>query len=207
VGASKVDLRQEGTALEVSCADLYPESFDHEFVRWTRITTASVFERHGWIEASETIEEVSLFRLPSDTSAVNIELRLVADRHQWFPKWTQLKQVWRKPQQTEDDRDRNRNQWYANAIIDIPKVRTEDKNGKEPNVRRKQDDGRPERTQDEENRRETERIERDKLEPPKDRDLVTKQDKEDRRETERIERDKLENRREDECASDRKPQE
>jgi hypothetical protein len=181
VGASKVDLRQEGTALEVSCADLYPESFDHKFVRWTRIATAPVFKRHRWIEASETIEEAALFRLPSETSAVKIEFRLVADIHQWFRKWAHLKQGWRKPLSNENDRDRKRNQWYANVIIDIHSGRTDNEGGKEPNVTQK---------------------EPNKLEHTSDESSVTKQDQEDRRETERVERDKLEYTREDERTSD-----
>lgn len=208
LGASKVDLRQQGTAVEIGCADLHPESFDpHKSVQWTRIKTAPVFKNHGWIEASETIAEGLLFRLPTDTTAINVELRLMADRHQWFPKLTQLKQGWRKPPHDRDDRDRNRNQWYTNAIIDTPNGRTEDNGGKEPNVAQKQDAKSPATRHDEENRRETARMDLDKLERTTDEGSATKQDKEDRRETERIERDKLEDQREDERTSERKSEE
>ncbi|MBS0641537.1 MAG: hypothetical protein JSS43_16850 [Proteobacteria bacterium] len=59
VGLSRIDIRQEGTALRVLAASeakpaviLAPD--------WKHLGTFSVFERHGWVEPGETIEEHKL---------------------------------------------------------------------------------------------------------------------------------------------------
>jgi hypothetical protein len=62
VGLSRVDIRQEGTALRVlSATDARPTTILAP--DWNRLGTFSIFERHGWVEPGETIEENRLFTI------------------------------------------------------------------------------------------------------------------------------------------------
>jgi hypothetical protein len=100
VGASKVDISQKGSALRIfSTEPLPPGSMSSRPVEWTRIRTTSVFEKHGWIEASETIEDVVLLALPSNQIALKLQLRIVARQTRWRKK---------------------RNAWTAETVVDIP---------------------------------------------------------------------------------------
>jgi hypothetical protein len=102
VGASKVDISQKGSALRIFSSESFPpEIVSTRPVEWTRLRTISVFEKHGWIEASETIEDVALLVLPSDQIALKLQLRIVARQTRWRKK---------------------RNAWTAEAVVDIPET-------------------------------------------------------------------------------------
>jgi hypothetical protein len=86
-GTSKVEIRQEGTALRVfGCTnnDVADEGGDQ--VDWTHITTLSIFKQHAWIESSETIGDKVLVSLPADRLAVRLDFRIVGQRLEWSAK-------------------------------------------------------------------------------------------------------------------------
>jgi hypothetical protein len=83
VGASKVDIQQKGTALRIFGCGVFGPAVPGKPVAWTRTHTLSVFERHGWIEGSETIDDTVLVALPPNLTAVKLELRIVANKIAW----------------------------------------------------------------------------------------------------------------------------
>jgi hypothetical protein len=92
VGTSKVEIRQEGTALRVFCSPVnstYEEAggaFKGGEVVWNRITSLSIFENHGWIESSELIHDKLLVSLPPAQLAVRLDVRIVGQGLEWEAK-------------------------------------------------------------------------------------------------------------------------
>jgi hypothetical protein len=88
VGASEVDILQEGTGVRVFCCDMLVESKPTRLAGWTRIRTLSVFEQHDWVEAGETIADTFLVVLPSHTVAVKLEMSVTPRKRKvvWFAR-------------------------------------------------------------------------------------------------------------------------
>lgn len=90
VGTSKVEIKQAGTALRVfgsptsAIDDAEPST--QASADWKRIGTLSVFEKHGWIESAELIEDQILVAIPDDQLAIKLELRIVGQRLEWNAK-------------------------------------------------------------------------------------------------------------------------
>ena len=80
VGASKVDIQQAGTALRVWACNLLEGASG---ITWTRTHTLTIFERHGWIEAGECIEDTLFVSLPANVVVVKLDLRIVSKKIEW----------------------------------------------------------------------------------------------------------------------------
>ena len=93
MGLSRVDIHQRGTALRLSVVLGLPSVEKVSAAPWERQKAFAVFERHKWIESSETIREEVLVALPGEAyTAVRLELRLVV------PEWASyLEQVTTSP--------------------------------------------------------------------------------------------------------------
>jgi hypothetical protein len=85
VGLSDVDIIQKGTALRVF--SYLPSGTDKSVtstIKQNRVVTLSVFEKHGWVEPGELIEEQNIVALPKDESvAFQINLRIVSNGIEW----------------------------------------------------------------------------------------------------------------------------
>jgi hypothetical protein len=83
VGLSRVDIRQEGTALRVHSAnEVMPTAIVNP--NWSRLGTFSVFERHGWVEPGETIDENRLLIVPgANDRDYLLELNIGAGKLVW----------------------------------------------------------------------------------------------------------------------------
>jgi hypothetical protein len=86
VGATKVDIVQEGTALRVFACPAYGSQNALLSVDWNRLRTVSIFQEHAWIEAGETIQDSLLFVLPPNQTAVKMQVRIVATKLEWSAK-------------------------------------------------------------------------------------------------------------------------
>jgi hypothetical protein len=84
VGLSKVDLSQEGTAIQIlACRPLSNLSFISS-AKIEETATFQVFENHRWIESGELITERHLFAAPKNYSpAYTVKLRVVARKVSW----------------------------------------------------------------------------------------------------------------------------
>jgi hypothetical protein len=79
IGASKVELTQEGTVLRLSEAD--PEQEPFRQIRWVRRRTLGIFEKHRWFESGETVRDELALSLPDEhDQLLQIEVRLVLPR-------------------------------------------------------------------------------------------------------------------------------
>jgi hypothetical protein len=85
VGTSKVEIKQEGSALRVFCTPLRVEA-PPQVTEWKRVATLPVFEAHAWIESTETIEDTPLIYLPPEQLAAKLELRIVGQALEWNAK-------------------------------------------------------------------------------------------------------------------------
>ena len=83
VGSSKVDISQKGTGLRLFSLKLTPMAPPPSQVGWMRLGTFSVFEKHGWIETGECVQDELLISLPQVASAYKLEFRLVAKGIVW----------------------------------------------------------------------------------------------------------------------------
>jgi hypothetical protein len=80
VGATRVDIDQNGTGLRVfSCTLVVDDAAPNE-VDWTRITTTEVLTQHEWVESGETVTDTVMITLPPDKVAIKLELRLEPKR-------------------------------------------------------------------------------------------------------------------------------
>jgi hypothetical protein len=84
VGLSRVDIRQKGTALRVlSANEMTPSAIVTP--NWGHLGTFSVFERHGWVEPGETIDENRLLVLPGANDRDYLfELHIGAGKLVWI---------------------------------------------------------------------------------------------------------------------------
>ena len=83
VGSSKVDIKQEGTGLRLFSPELQPAAAPPDQITWMRLGSFSVFEKHGWIESGESIQDQLLITLPKAVSAFKLEFRVVAKGIEW----------------------------------------------------------------------------------------------------------------------------
>jgi hypothetical protein len=83
VGSSKVDISQRGTGLRVFSPELTPNATPPSQVGWMHLGTFSVFEKHGWIETGECVQDELLISLPLVASAFKLEFRVVAKGIEW----------------------------------------------------------------------------------------------------------------------------
>ena len=84
VGKSVVELKSEGTAIRVHGHERIFQPEGIQAVDWDRLGTYPVFEKHGWLEGEETIEEERLFLLPaSEFRAFRLELRVISNQIAW----------------------------------------------------------------------------------------------------------------------------
>lgn len=83
VGSSKVEISQKGTGLRLFSPELTPAATPPSQVGWMHLGTFPVFEKHGWIETGECIQDELLISLQQVASAFKLEFRLVAKRIEW----------------------------------------------------------------------------------------------------------------------------
>jgi hypothetical protein len=83
VGLSRVDIRQEGTAIRVlSANEVTPTGIITP--DWSHLGTFSVFEHHGWVEPGETIDENRLLIVPgANDREYLLELHIGAGKLVW----------------------------------------------------------------------------------------------------------------------------
>ena len=102
---SDTSLQQKGTALRVfGFSKDFAAGQEHQGIEggeaeWKRITTLSIFEKHGWIESSEIIQDKLLVLLPLDQIAVRLDVRIVGRGLEWGAR--AIVKVW-----TEDTEER-----------------------------------------------------------------------------------------------------
>jgi len=82
VGLSRVDIHQKGTALGISSYEgPQPPVKTAQNVPWKKLKSFSVFERHKWIEAGETIKDELMVAIPNcEKLAFRLEFRLIGSR-------------------------------------------------------------------------------------------------------------------------------
>ncbi len=78
VGLSKVDIKQEGTALRLLIYN--PAQQDDP---WDHRATIPILSAHQWIEPGEPVEEPVLLPLPSNVFAVRAEVIIVSTKTMW----------------------------------------------------------------------------------------------------------------------------
>ncbi len=78
VGLSKVDIKQEGTALRLLIYN--PAQHDDP---WDHQVTIPILSAHQWIEPGEPVEEPVLLPLPSNVLAVRAEVIIVSTKTMW----------------------------------------------------------------------------------------------------------------------------
>lgn len=84
VGLSRVDIQQEGTALQVYSAVTAQNRKDTLTAEWELLATFPLFEDHQWIEPGETIDDARLVLVPNVEHFVfNVTMRVVAKRIAW----------------------------------------------------------------------------------------------------------------------------
>jgi hypothetical protein len=85
VGLSDVNIIQRGTALRVfSYLPAETEKSVTSNIKQNRVATISVFEKHGWVEPGELVEEQNIVVLPKDESiAFQMNLRIVSNGIEW----------------------------------------------------------------------------------------------------------------------------
>ncbi len=88
VGSSKVEISQKGTGLRLFSPELTPAATPPSQVGWMHLGTFSVFEKHGWIETGECIQDELLISLQQVASAFKLEFRLVAKGIEWQSRAT-----------------------------------------------------------------------------------------------------------------------
>jgi hypothetical protein len=86
VGSSKVEVRQEGTALQVFSPDLNSTAAPPDQIGWMRLGTFAVFEKHGWIENGESIQDRLLIRLPPKIPFFKLEFQVAVKRIVWHAR-------------------------------------------------------------------------------------------------------------------------
>lgn len=84
VNLSKVNIQQEGTALQIFMYEARDCKPDKHNIEWKRLVTLPIFEMHGWVESGEEIKEQYLVSLPDgDYIAYKLRLRIVSKRLEW----------------------------------------------------------------------------------------------------------------------------
>jgi hypothetical protein len=86
VDLSKVDIKQEGTAVSINCA---PVGWPREVMNpeWDREGTFPIFQAHDWIEPGELIGDDQLIVLPgAEWTSVRIDLRISSGKMAWSSK-------------------------------------------------------------------------------------------------------------------------
>lgn len=86
VGLSKVRIEQKGTAVEVLAQVLGTDSELHPPKLNTKdIRVVEIFEKHGWVEPGEQIQESFFMVMPEgrDTIAILLKLRIVSEQVEW----------------------------------------------------------------------------------------------------------------------------
>jgi hypothetical protein len=81
VGLSKAKLFQEGTSLRMVRLQMRADSDSLKLPRELHLGTAPIFEKHGWVEPGEEIQDVLFLQLPSNSPqdiAVRLSLRVVS---------------------------------------------------------------------------------------------------------------------------------
>jgi hypothetical protein len=93
VGLSKVEIKQEGTGLLVSNYDVETTVPEIISVQDDLLTVFPVFEKHGWVEPGELIEDQRLIALPAGKHvALRLGLRITASGIEWN-SWTIIEQL------------------------------------------------------------------------------------------------------------------
>ena len=84
VGNSVVALQQKGTGFRLLGYERNEEIRDVQGAVWEHLATFSVFEKHGWLEGKETIQDERLVVVPlSKYRAFRLELRVVSNKISW----------------------------------------------------------------------------------------------------------------------------
>jgi hypothetical protein len=84
VGLSKVSIKQEGSGLRIFSPSGTEQVLHMLSTNWNHEATFPVFQEHGWIESSETIESQLLVRLPESQSGIyRLELVLASGKVVW----------------------------------------------------------------------------------------------------------------------------
>jgi hypothetical protein len=84
VGLSRIQIKQEGTALQVFSYYIDAPISKARQLEQKYLAIFSVFEAHGWIEPGEVIEDQNLILLPGGAQpAIRLELRIVSDGIEW----------------------------------------------------------------------------------------------------------------------------
>jgi hypothetical protein len=80
VGLSRVDIKQEGTALVIATTERSGQTAQTtDLIEWRSVLALVVLEDHGWIEAGETIVEDHIVFAESATRPVRATFRIVED--------------------------------------------------------------------------------------------------------------------------------
>lgn len=83
LGNSVVELQQKGSGIRILGHDRSKVS-SVQSATWKRLATYPVFDKHGWLEAKETIEDERLVISPlSDNCALRLELRAISNKIAW----------------------------------------------------------------------------------------------------------------------------
>lgn len=86
VGSSKVDIGEEGTGLRLFSPALTPAVVPPDQTVWMRLGSFSVFEKPGWLETGESIQDQLLIALPPGGSVFKLEFRVVARKIEWHAR-------------------------------------------------------------------------------------------------------------------------
>lgn len=85
VGLAKVPISQKGTALDIQvCRSCSPDAERAVEADWSFVATVSLFEDHQLIEPGESIQDHTLFALPSNSAtAVRLKSTIASQKQQW----------------------------------------------------------------------------------------------------------------------------
>jgi hypothetical protein len=86
VGSSKANIDQRGTGLRLFSPELQPTAAPPDEIKWMRLGSFPVFDKHGWIETGERIQDELLITLPPGRSAFKLELRVCVKGIEWQAK-------------------------------------------------------------------------------------------------------------------------
>ncbi len=88
VGTSKVDLNHKAMGLRLLGPTMQPCAAPPVQVRWMQLGTFDVFEKHGWIENGEVIQDQVVIAVPEGITAFSLEFRAAAQKSVWQSKST-----------------------------------------------------------------------------------------------------------------------
>lgn len=84
VGLSKVNINHNASGIRIYSYEIPEDLADIETAEWNRIGTFPVFEKHGWVESGETIEDLTLLSVEKRNYQVfRLVLRVVGRKKSW----------------------------------------------------------------------------------------------------------------------------